>query len=74
MNNETLLYLYFDALELSVKSRIDDITSRLIRSTVPITYNELCELLRLSAKQEIIKKIELDINNLLFYDNEERKV
>lgn len=73
MNNETLLYLYFDALEMSVKSRIDDMTSRLIRSTVPITYNELAELLSLTAKQEIIKKIELDINNLLFYDNNGRK-
>lgn len=52
MNNETLLYLYFDALEMSVKSRIDDITSRLIRSNVSISYNELCELLRLSAKQD----------------------
>lgn len=61
----TLLYLYFDAQQYKTKSRIVDLTNRLLRSPHPITYSELSELLQLVAKLETLEKVEKDLYDLI---------
>lgn len=68
MNVQSLLFLYFDAQERSLKNKIINI-SNLIRVGSPdLSYSQICTLLQTTAQLEILKKIELDINALLFYD------
>jgi len=69
MNNQTLLYLYFDSIERTLKDRETIISNRLLRGSTPITYNDLTELMRIRSQLDIIGKIELDLNSLLFYND-----
>jgi len=69
MNNQTLLYLYFDSIERTLKDRETIISNWLLRGSTPITYNDLTELMRIRSQLDIIGKIELDLNSLLFYND-----
>lgn len=68
MNAQTLLYLYFDAQERSLKNKIININNMIRAGTPELSYSQICTLLQTTAQLEILKKIELDINALLFYD------
>lgn len=68
MSPQTLLYLYFDAQERLLNGRIIDITNRCLRSCSDLTYNDLVELMQLTVKLDLLHKIELDLNALLFYN------
>lgn len=68
MSPQAMLYLYFDAQERSFNGRIIDITNRCLRSGSDLTYNDLVELTQLTVKLDLLHKIELDLNALLFYN------
>lgn len=68
MNHQTLLYLYFEAQERLYNGRMIDITNRCLRSGGDLSSDDVFELLVLKLKLELLRKVELDINALLFYD------
>lgn len=68
MSPQTMLYLYFDAQERLINGRIIDITNRCLRSGSDLTYDDIVELLQLTVKLDLLHKVELDLNALLFYN------
>lgn len=68
MSPQTMLYLYFDAQERLFNGRIIDITNRCLRSGSDLSFNDIVELMQLTVKLDLLHKIELDLNALLFYN------
>ncbi len=61
----TMLYLYFDASQSKLKNRINDIVNRLLRSSMPVTYADLSELLKLHAQLEYSVRVERELYDML---------
>ena len=61
----SLLYLYFDAAEFKLKSRLVSITERILYSSKNISYNEAVKILEIKDKIETVEQISKEIYSLL---------
>lgn len=60
-----LIYLYFEALEYKVSTELQRKTDRLLFNGRALSYEDAVKILQLKDKLEIMKKIEIELNQVL---------
>lgn len=61
----SLMYLYFDACEYKLQSRLTSITDRILLNTRCVSYDEAVEIISLIDRIETVRKISTELYRLL---------